>query len=392
MVNDRDYYCSMKFRYLKIDLECGTTYNCHAAAPHTIDTAWLEKNPGQLFNTPVNVNERRMMLANQRNQSCEQNCWAAEDRGAISPRFSQQGQYHTHTAVITDPEIIDLTINSDCNLTCSYCCKEFSQSWRRDIYHNGEYVIPGQHDERFRLSEKDTHLLFQKQVDLKKDLRYQSLLGEIKPLIHRAKRLTVTGGEPLLDNTLLELLTGISKSTPIDILLYTGLGLSFNRFVKIFNELKHLPNLEVRVSAENTDKFAEFNRYGVIWSEFIKKIKYLDQININYRFHMTMSNLTVHDFKNFFMLFGNKKNILTFCYQPRFMAVNVLDADTKSRLVDEWQGLPAEIHTSLIQSIAADPTDIQRQAAGEFLKQFTARRSNLSLDIFPDSFLKWLGV
>ena len=391
-MNDRDYYCSLKFRYLKIDLECQTTYNCHAAAPHPIDFDWLEKHPGQLFNTPINVNERRMMILNQRNQSCEQNCWPAEDRGAFSPRLSQQGQNRTHEEVFADPETIELTINSDCNLTCSYCCKEFSQSWRRDIHHNGEYTIPGNTDERFRMSEKDVRLMLQKQTDLKKDQRYQSLLDGIKALIPKTKRLIVTGGEPLLDNTLIEILTDIAKIESIKIVIYTGLGLSFGRFVSIFDQLKRFPNIEIRISAENTNKFAEFNRYGVVWSDFREKIKYLDEIDINYRFHMTMSNLTVHDFHNFFMIFGHKNNVLTFCYQPRFMAANVLDVDTKSRLVDLWHTLPVSISKSLIESITAEPTDLERRGIGEFLKQFTARRPNLSLGIFPQSFLKWAGI
>jgi hypothetical protein len=71
----RDYYCSMKFKFLKIDLESTTTYNCHAASPHSVDFNWLKNNPGNLFNTNVNVAERQMMLENKRNSSCEQN-WA----------------------------------------------------------------------------------------------------------------------------------------------------------------------------------------------------------------------------------------------------------------------------------------------------------------------------
>ena len=107
-MTNRDYYCSMKFKFLKIDLPSKTIYNCHAAAPHRIDFDWLEENPGNLFNTPVNVYEREQMLRNERNKSCEQNCWIAEDAGAVSPRINQNGIEQTHTDPVTDPEIIDL--------------------------------------------------------------------------------------------------------------------------------------------------------------------------------------------------------------------------------------------------------------------------------------------
>ena len=120
-MSDRDYYCSKKFTFLKIDLESKTTYNCHAAKPHQIDFEWLQHNPGQLFNTPINLKERQMMLSNQRNDSCEQNCWPAEDRGLPSPRLMQQGQFRSHDQIVVQPRMIDITLNTDCNLTCSYC-------------------------------------------------------------------------------------------------------------------------------------------------------------------------------------------------------------------------------------------------------------------------------
>jgi hypothetical protein len=152
--SDRDYYCFFKFRYLKIDFENITTYNCHAATPHQIDLNWLEKNPGQLFNTEINVAERRMMLVNQRNASCEQNCWPAEDVGASSPRLYQKSYEKTHFDVMTTPEILELTIGTDCNLSCSYCCKEYSSRWRNDILENGDYNITDG-DFRYKKTLKD---------------------------------------------------------------------------------------------------------------------------------------------------------------------------------------------------------------------------------------------
>ena len=119
MTINRDYYCSYKFKYLRIDLVSNKTSNCHAAKAHPIDFAWLEQNPGQLFNTDVNVSERHMMLLNQRNASCEQNCWSLEDKGAVSPRLWQNGQTKTHTKVVTQPEILEIKLNDNCNLSAN---------------------------------------------------------------------------------------------------------------------------------------------------------------------------------------------------------------------------------------------------------------------------------
>ena len=177
--DDRDYYCSMKFRFLKIDVESRTSYNCHAAKSHNIDFNRLSDSPGQLFNTPVNVFERQQMLSNQRNKSCEQNCWPAEDRGATSPRMYTNGIEKTHTQVITQPETIDVTIGSDCNLTCSYCCKEYSSAWRRDILTNGNYTKVDYTD-RYSAVTKDRVLSKLSQLDIKSSKHYNILLDEIK--------------------------------------------------------------------------------------------------------------------------------------------------------------------------------------------------------------------
>ena len=45
-----------------------------------------------------------------------------------------------------------------------------------------------------------------------------------------------------------------------------------------------------------------------------------------------------------------------------------------------------------VPSISPEPTETQRIQIKEFLEQFTSRREDLSLDIFPNSFLKWVGI
>ena len=140
-MSERSYYCSNKFKYIKIDLERQMTYNCHAATPHVVDFNWLSENPGNIFNSPVSVAERKQMLLNQRNRSCEQNCWPSEDLGKSSTRIVEFGVERTHTEPVTQPTILDVTLDSDCNMSCVYCCKEFSSAWRKEVS-NGGYQFP----------------------------------------------------------------------------------------------------------------------------------------------------------------------------------------------------------------------------------------------------------
>ena len=255
-IQSRDYYCSMKFRFQKIDLESKTTYTCHAAAPHAVDFAWLADNPGSLHNTATNITERQMMLDNIRNPSCEQNCWQAEDKGAVSPRIYQNGTAKTHTGLTQSPEIVDITIGGDCNLTCTYCCKEFSSSWRRDLVANGNYQLTND-AERYKVTAKDKVLLKISQTELKKTHQYQLLLDEAKLSVAAASKVIITGGEPFLDNSLVELVLSIPQTATIEV--YSGLGVDPVRFAKIVDKIKQLPNLEITVSAEATGALFELS-------------------------------------------------------------------------------------------------------------------------------------
>ena len=389
---DRDYYCSLKFRFLKVDLESKTTYNCHASKPHPVNFAWLEKNSGQIFNTDINVSERKQMLLNQRNASCEQNCWRAEDHGARSPRQFQNGIAKTHIEPITTPEIIDITVGSDCNLTCSYCTKEFSSAWRRDIIDHGAYVISGYTENRYALDSKDRVLVKISQPQLNQSRHYQELLQEIKRSIPKLKQLVITGGEPFLNNQLVDLLSDASINRELEVEIYTGLGVNITRLDNMLDKLQHIPKLVLKISAENINEFLEFNRYGIKHSDFVNKIDVIKQKGINFSFHSVISNLTIFGFREFYDYFSNHDITLTFAYQPTMMSPYVLDDDSKLFLEQDLKSLPRKYLTPLMKSINAKPTDTNRINIGEFLDQFVSRRSDLNLNIYPQNFLNWIGI
>ena len=318
-MTDRDYYCSLKFKFIKIDLQTSTTYTCHYAKTQSVDFSWLENNPGQLFNNPVNVFERQQMLDNQRNDSCEQNCWPAEDCGATSFRLAHNGQERTHLKTHTQPETVEIITSGNCNLTCSYCCKECSSAWRRDIVNNGDYLIP-EIENRYQATDKDRILLKVSQSQLKANSKYQKLLNEVKLISPTIKKLIVTGGEPLLDNQLIDVLASLNLPANVVLEISTGLGFSMTRFKSLLEKLEKLPNLFLVVSAENTKEFLEFNRYGIKWEEFVDKINLLKTTKIKFRLHSTVSNLSLFDFANFYATFNDVEIDMSLPYQPTFMA------------------------------------------------------------------------
>ena len=383
---DRDYYCSYKFKYLKIDLVSNATYNCHAAKQHAINFQWVANNKGNLFNTDINVAERQMMLANQRNASCEENCWPLEDKGAVSPRIWQNGKTKTHADVQTQPEILEIKLNDNCNLSCSYCCKEYSSAWRRDLLVNGDYKV-NTNDARYQLTSRDKIMIKVSQNEVKKTKQFQQLMGEIKSFAPGLKEIVITGGEPLLDNQLFDVLDAVSNSSAV-INIYTGLGVDVKRFQRMLDKIKQIPTAMISVSAECTDKFYEFNRYGNVWTEFINKIELLQKSGIEFRFSTAISNLTVFGLTSFIKYFNNQRIGLVFINQPSMMAPYVLDADSKQRIMQDIQALPDHYQTQIAQSIQADPSETQRQQMSEFLKEYAVRR-NLDMNIYPQRFLDW---
>jgi molybdenum cofactor biosynthesis enzyme MoaA len=329
------------------------------------------------------------MLGNQRNASCEENCWPLEDQGAISPRIWQNGKIKTHVDVQTQPEILEIKLNDNCNLSCSYCCKEYSSSWRRDLSANGNYKIDTD-DARYQLTSRDKIMMKVSQQEVKNTKQFQMLMAEIKSCAPGLKEIVITGGEPLLDNQLFDVLDAVSNSSAV-INIYTGLGVDVKRFQRMLDKIKQIPTAMISVSAECTDKFYEFNRYGNRWTDFVNKIELLQKSGIEFRFSTAISNLTVFGLTSFIKYFNDQRIGLVFVNQPSMMAPYVLDPKSKQQIMQDIQSLPDHYQTQIAQSIQADPSETQRQQMSEFLKEYAIRR-NLDMNIYPQSFLDWLDI
>jgi organic radical activating enzyme len=217
---------------------------------------------------------------------------------------------------------------------------------------------------------------------------FQQIIDEMKLMSATLKSVVITGGEPMLNNSLIDIIEGI-KQVP-DIKIFTGLGVDIKRFTNILAKLKEYPNVRIAISAESTDEIYEFNRYGVKWADFLIKIDLLKQHNIYYSFHSTLSNLTVIGYSKFRNLFSDSDHEFDLVYKPDFMAVYVLDKKTKDIVVAELDRSDIQNKEQIIQSILAEPTDKQQENVKLFLQEFTKRRSNLNVNIYPKEFLDWI--
>jgi organic radical activating enzyme len=380
-----DFYCSQKFTWLSVDLEKRLAYSCCTAFPEKLDIKWLEQNPGEMFNTPGLHQDRIDMLNNHPVSSCHNACWKPESKGQSSRRIVMNSHVPTHDNINEKiPTQLNITLGSTCNLTCSYCCKQYSSSWYRDLNENGVYI--NNHD-RFELRQSDHVLNKLSHSELMNSTGTKVLIEEISKL-DKTKEIFITGGEPFLYNELPDVLNKLSESK--NVIVYTGLGVDTKRLKKQLTKIEQRNNLCVMVSAENCGKLYEFNRYSNSYENFLTNLKLLIDLGFTVKFSSTVSNLTIFGMQEFVETFKHIPIVYQLCNDPDFLAVNVLDNYSKEKLIETIELSDISIKKDIIQSLIPNATQEQQKNCAVFVKEFAHRR-NLNLDIFPGTMLEWLN-
>lgn len=385
-----NFYCSQKFWWLSVDLAKRQTLSCCSADPVSVDMTWLEQNPGQLFNTPHLQQERTMMLQNQPVASCNTACWQPESQGKSSRRLVFKSDVVVETDIQASPSELNIIVGNDCNMTCVYCCKQYSSAWLRDLSDNGTYNSVDTGDDRFELNNVDRILLRVSQKALNKSDSTQNLLTEIRNILLAStiRQVIITGGEPFLYLGLTELVKSIPSH--IKVIIQSGLGVDSRRLVQ---ELDKLPaqQIEVGISAETTDCLYEFVRYGNTWKRFTDNIQILRDLAIHYSFSSVVSNLTIHGIVEFAQYAEDAIVRYYPCNDPDFLSISVLDPDSKDQILQSIDRLPESLRSVVVSSIIADPTEQQRHNLNEYVNEFSKRRNILPSAVLPQSFVNWMS-
>lgn len=379
----RDYYCSQKFDWLEIRTYDGFVQSCCKADPDRLTVESLKTDPAAFFNWPKIVEERQMMLENRRVPGCE-SCWYHEDRGLpsrrvdyLQPRYDQTRQ---------TPKTINLVISNTCNLTCVYCCKNFSHSWARDIIENGPYEL-NDYQDRYEITDRDRLLFKMSQKDLDKSKVGDLVLDQIQSNTQGIEKIMITGGEPLLYNSLIEILQSFKG---IKVSVYTGLGVSKSRLSNMISKMKDL-DIDLVISAENTGRFHEFNRYGSKYSDFLENLQVVKE-HFPTSFASSISNLTVIDWDRFLELNRESEIYVNPLVDPDFLRVNMLDDETKLRITKRLEKLNDPRNENILELLSEPADPILKPRLKSFLQRFLKSRQDINLDIFPDSFKSWLST
>jgi organic radical activating enzyme len=344
----------------------------------------LEQDDQAFFNWPEILAERQSMLDNRRVSGCENSCWKPEDQNQSSRR-TEIKIHPRYQDIRRLPRTLNLVVDNTCNLTCSYCCKNFSSAWLRDVVVNGNYHIDSAQT-RYDADARDIMLHRVSQKIMAQSSLGTKIMQQIAQSHDQIDEILLTGGEPLLYQDL-ESMLDLFRDKKIQI--FTGLGVPKQRVKKLL-PLLELPNVRVTVSAENTGAYHEFNRYGTSYQDFLHNLELFDH-HPRINFASTISNLTVLDFANFAQRNPGRDIILNYVFEPGFMHPSVLDHETKSAVLDQLRIVVPQHHARIASWMMPDASWQDRDRLRKFMLRFASVRA-LDFALFPQSLKSWLDI
>jgi len=172
----------------------------------------------------------------------------------------------------------------------------------------------------------------------------------------------------------------------------TGLGVSHSRLSKLLKKIKN-KRINFSVSGETTGKFFELIRYGTKWEDFKERVKMIEDNGHEIGFLSTISNISILDFAKFYETYHKRHKIQVNTMSERpFLMPHVLDDRSKRDFIDE---IKSRNNVSQFQEISRlvnlDPGETDRSNVGNYLKQFSSRRS-MDISFLPEHFRKWCGL
>lgn len=374
-----DFYCSEKFWWMHVNLERRTLSSCCSATSVDINQEWMKANPGELFNYPDLVTDREQMLQNIPCSSCHSTCWSQEAKGLASKRTKADRGNRTHIKIHSRPEVLNLHVGSTCNMSCTYCGIQNSSTWFNDINKNGSYDVT---DTRFVSSPKDIIVAKLSQKSITNSSPYQTVLTEVKKY-KDARSMDLTGGEPLLHNNLVDIVSDF----PGIIRIHTGLGVDSDRLANLLKKLP-LGRVMMFVSMENINELYEFNRYGNTYSRLVNNLAILKEHSVAYTLRSTLSNLTIFGYHDFLSEFAGTEKVMYPCVDVLYLGLHVLDAESKKTIANtDYGDFTSFVHSAIVE----EPTEMDRKNLKAFLFEFSKRR-NLDVGIFPKTFIEWLSL
>jgi organic radical activating enzyme len=302
-----------------------------------IDYKWPTHSPAEWMNSDYMQYLRRELTNGNRLPECGR-CWRHENHQMISQRqilnntisynqgdhldqtwvksyFNNKTDYAHDLLVIADIKLTNL-----CNFACAMCVPEDSTQiytqWQKNKKHT--WVV--------QQLQKNTKYLDQvKQVYVDKH-NHQLLQYAIQEKVRHIK---ILGGEPLLDQVALDLLSAIdlSQKARTSLIIVTNGSVDLD---SVCRQLEDFQTIQFIISLEGVGAVQDYIRKGSSWAQIEKNIdnfltKYSNSKN-NLRIHHTVQALSLYDLHKL-VSWCNLRNIqlsTEILIKPDYMSVAVM--------------------------------------------------------------------
>lgn len=294
---------------------------------------------------------RKSMLEGKTHPHCN-NCWKNESNGKISYRqhitsrtfglvpeeqFKQivaNTDANTGASPISSVKGLELRLSNLCNLKCRMCNPLYSSRWAGDWKH-----LSSKNQEMHTVSDKD--------VDWDNLARHPLLMLEteyIKNIINTVgpnlKKLTIPGGEPLLETRLYEVFDALRPyAENISLVIITN-ATKLDRFKEIDQNWK---SFFLVVSCDGIGDYYEYIRKLANWNEFSENVytlKTYQHVVISFNITVQIYNYPVLlDTISWMLDTFNDRFLwieLIFLDGPRCLSLRTLPKKIKDRLYREW--------------------------------------------------------
>lgn len=295
-------FCPLRWTYMQVDLEHGKVKACCKTPFQSItDEQIRELGAGALFNGHYVQQRRREMLAGIKHDDCS-TCWTEEELGLLSYRYLQSGKEPFRSSIASisaqapvvnraTPKHVEIILNTNCDLKCSYCGPEFSSAWAVELKREGPF--PVRHDNP--------------QIAPAGSLFLETFWQWFEEELSSIAYVQFNGGEPLLQNEFYKFLTKILDSSERVGHLQVGVISNLNtppgkleRLRKILPPLLERHGFRFGISQDSVGKRAEYIRSGLKWQRFDENLRALlaDFPGLSVQIAPTMSALNVTSIKS----------------------------------------------------------------------------------------------
>jgi len=272
------------------------------------------------------INLRQEFLENRQPKSCWK-CFEEESKGIRSMRIDQNNYYKEYLEsdyfknnYIQKPKIfyLDMRSSNKCNLCCVMCSPEFSHKIY-DIYKNLD--------------------MYTDNIQFKSFSYYEQL----QPYVNEIKTFYLAGGEPFLDENILNILDMLDENSEIKTIIFTtNCTIDLNKS-KLFDILKKIEkhNVNLRISLDGNKEYNEKIRLGSDYDQIIKNILFLKENfpNFDLVINPTIGTLNVEHFNLFYneLLYLNLKWDLNFIQFPDYFNIINLPQDLKDSIINKFK-------------------------------------------------------